>query len=223
MKGKACDIIQAGLAGGGWRNELPAPDGTRGGASSMAVAAVDVHRWTREEYERMATAAFFPPESRVELVEGVVYNMAPQSGAHTTGVHLMAEALRSAFPSCYLRIQSPLALGSRSEPEPDLAIVEGSPRDYRQAHPSTALLVVEVADQSLLHDRGRKLPIYAEAQIPEAWILNLRKRVIEVYREPVNGSYRVRMVLRAGDSISPVVLPESTRPEITLSVADLLP
>jgi Uma2 family endonuclease len=184
----------------------------------MSVAAVDVHRWTRQEYERMAGAGFFPPEARVELVEGVVYDMAPQSGAHTTGVHLMGEALRPLFPSCYLRVQSPLSLGGLSEPEPDLAIVEGSTRDYRDAHPTAALLVVEVADQSLRHDREHKLPIYAAAGIPEAWILNLRKKLLEVYREPRDGSYRVRMILRAGDSIAPLA-----RPDASLAVADLLP
>jgi len=184
----------------------------------MSVAAVEVYRWTRQEYERMAAAGFFPPEARVELVEGVVYTMPPQSGPHATGIHLMAEALRSAFPRRYLRIQSPLSLGAQSEPEPDLAVVEGSARDYVDAHPATALLVVEVADQSLRHDRGHKIPIYAAAGIPEAWILNLRKKLLEIYRQPEDGSYRVRMVLRAGDFISPV-----TCPEVSLPVVDLLP
>jgi Uma2 family endonuclease len=184
----------------------------------MALPDYDLHRWTRQDYERMADAGFFDPDAKVELIEGVVYDMSPQSGAHTAGVHLIADAIRPIFSGCYLRIQSPLALGDRSEPEPDLAVVEGGPRDYRQAHPTTALLVVEVADQSLLHDRKRKLPTYSAAGIQEAWSLNLRERALEVYRDPQSGGYRSRAVLRSGDQVSPVA-----RPDVSLAIADLLP
>ncbi len=166
----------------------------------------------------MAASGFFPPEARVELIDGLVYDMTPQSSGHTTSVHLAAEALRPAFPGSYLRVQSPLALGERSAPEPDVAVVAGSPRDYRDGHPSTALLVVEVADHSLLHDRQRKLPLYATAGIPEAWILNFKQKALEVYREPVDGLYCSRTVLRAGESVSPL-----TGPGISIAVADLLP
>jgi Uma2 family endonuclease len=184
----------------------------------MAVAAIDFHRWTREEYEQMADSGLFPPEAKVELIEGIVYDMTPQSSGHTTCVHLAAEAIRPAFPGSYLRIQSPLSLGERSAPEPDLAVVAGSPRDYRDSHPSTALLVVEVADHSLLHDRKRKLPLYAAAGIPETWILNLKQKALEVHRDPVDGVYRSRAVLRAGDSVTPLA-----GPGVSIAVADLLP
>ncbi|HEX4963188.1 MAG TPA: Uma2 family endonuclease [Thermoanaerobaculia bacterium] len=184
----------------------------------MSVAAIDFHRWTRQEYERLAEAGFFPPDSRVELVEGIVYDMAAQGVGHTTSTHLAAETLRPAFRDCYLRIQSPLALGPRSEPEPDIAIVPGKPRDYSTCHPTTALLVVEVADHSLLHDRRHKLPVYAAAGIPEAWILNLKRKVLEVYREPGKKGYTSTALLRAGDSVSPLA-----RPGVAIAVADLLP
>lgn len=184
----------------------------------MAVAAIDFHRWTRKEYEQMAASGFFPPEARVELIEGLVYDMTPQSSGHTTSVHLAAAALRPAFPDRYFRIQSPLALGERSAPEPDVAVVAGSPRDYRDDHPATALLVVEVADASLLHDRQRKLPLYASAGIPETWILNFRQKALEVYRDPADGVYRSRILLRAGDSVSPLA-----GSGLSIAVADLLP
>ena len=185
---------------------------------AMSVAAIDFHRWTRQEYERLAETGFFPPDAKVELLEGIVYDMTPQSGGHATCTHLAAEALRLAFPESYLRIQSPLALGERSEPEPDIAIVAGSPRDYSSFHPTTALLVVEVADHSLLHDRQRKLPLYAEAGIPEAWILNLKQKTLEIYRDPGERGYGSRTVLRTGDFVSPLA-----RPDVSIAVADLLP
>lgn len=185
----------------------------------MAVAEIQQHRWTREEYERMAEAGFFHPEVRVELIEGIVYDMAPQGSFHSTGVSLIAHALRSIFPTgCHLRVQMPLALGDLSEPEPDVAVVAGGPRDYTHAHPTTALLVVEVADQSLLHDQRMKVPIYALHEIPECWLLNLRNKTLEVFREPSGETYRTKLTLRAGDTVTPVA-----RPEAVIAVADLLP
>jgi len=184
----------------------------------MAVAANDVHRWKREEYERMAAQGFFPPEARVELVDGIVYDMAPQNSPHTTGLHLGLQFLSRAFPDCYVRVQSPLALDDDSEPEPDLAVAEGKIVDYAKSHPATALLVIEVSDQSLAHDRNRKIPLYARSGIPEAWLLNLKAKTLEVYRDPGMGAYRSRQILRAGATISPLA-----RPEAQIVVADLFP
>jgi len=188
----------------------------------MAVAKVepqaDLHRWSREAYHRMAAQGVFHPEARVELIEGIVYDMAPQNSLHSTGVSLAAEALRVAFPGSYIRIQMPLGFGEDSEPEPDVAVVPGSPRDYVNDHPSAALLVVEVADWSLLHDRRLKLPLYVAHGIPECWILNLREKVLEVYSEPAEGAYGTRRTLRAGDTVSPM-----SRPEVVVAVTDLMP
>jgi Uma2 family endonuclease len=187
----------------------------------MAVATVDTHRWTRQEYERLAAKGFFPPGKRVELVEGIIYDMAPQNSPHSTALHLSQEALRTLFPpgSGYaVRSQSPLALSDDSEPEPDLAVVSGSFRDYGDHHPTTALLVVEIADSSLFHDRKRKVPLYARFGIPEAWLLHLARQTLEVYRDPTDGGYQTRTVLRAGDSVSPLL-----RPDHSIRVTELLP
>jgi Uma2 family endonuclease len=177
---------------------------------AMALADIEAHRWTRREYERLAARGFFPPGKRVELIEGVIYDMSPQNSLHATAVRLANEALRVAFPPTAgfeIRSQLPLALSEDSEPEPDLAVVHGSIRDFRDDHPTTALLVVEVADSSLLHDRKRKLPLYARSGIPEAWLLNLVRRELEIYRDPVDGAYQTRIVLRVGDTVSPLGCP----------------
>lgn len=184
----------------------------------MAVASSDVHRLSREEYERLVSAGFFPPGTRIELIDGVLYDMAPQDSPHVTGLHLALRVLQTVFPRGYIRVQSPLALDDFSEPEPDLALVPGSIRDYQEDHPRAALLVVEVADSSLSHDRQRKIPLYARAGIPEAWILSMRRQELEVYRDPVAGEYRSRTVLRISDSVSPLA-----RPDMALPVADLFP
>jgi Uma2 family endonuclease len=187
----------------------------------MAIAAVEAHRWTREEYERLASSGGFPSDARMELIDGVIYDMAAQNSLHATGYRLVHEALRPLFPAASgydIRGQLPLALSEDSEPEPDLAVVLGSIRDFRDSHPTAAILVVEVADSSLLHDRKRKIPLYARAGIPEYWILNLARRTLEVYRDPQEAAYCSRIVLRAGDTISPVA-----RHEVSLKIDDLLP
>lgn len=182
----------------------------------MAVAETEQHRWTRKDYERLVDSGVFAPGSKVELVEGVIYDMPAQGSLHTTGVSLTLRVLSRVFPN--VRAQMPLALGLDSEPEPDVAAVTGDVRDYTYSHPTTALLVVEVADKSLRHDRQRKLPLYARSGIPEAWILNLRERTLEVYREPSEGLYRSRVALADEDTVAPLA-----RPDAVIPVSDLMP
>jgi Uma2 family endonuclease len=116
---------------------------------------------------------------------------------------------------------SALALDPASEPEPDIAIVSGSPRDYRDAHPSTALLIVEVADASLAFDRTVKASLYARAAIPEYWLLNLVDQLLEVHRNPgqsSGGRYALVERHQAGDRVAPLFLPDRF-----IAVAEVLP
>jgi Uma2 family endonuclease len=148
----------------------------------------------------MVGAGVFAPGARLELLEGEIINMTPQRSRHATAVRLVEDALRTAFGTGFdVRTQLPLSLGDFSEPEPDVAVVKGNPRDYRDAHPASAVLVVEVSETTLDYDRRRKLPIYARAGISEYWILDVESESLEVYREPTGDSYGQRQVLRAGD------------------------
>jgi Uma2 family endonuclease len=186
-----------------------------------AAPAIDVRRWTREEYESLVDQGFFGPEERLELVDGVIYEMTPQKSGHAAGVRLAHRELERIFPEGFdVRTQMPLALDPRSEPEPDLAVVAGSPRDYVQGHPTSAVLVVEVSDSTLQYDRKTKQPLYARAGILDSWILNLVDRCLEVYRSPDSrtGEYRTKLVLCSGDRISPL-----GRPESSIAIDDLLP
>jgi Uma2 family endonuclease len=185
----------------------------------MATAFADHRRWTREEYERLVEQGSFYPGERVELLDGAICEMTPQTSFHAAGVRFSHRALDPLFQEGFdIRSQMPLALGLDSEPEPDLAVVPGCPEDYVTAHPSTAVLVVEVADSSLLRDRKAKAKLYARAGVPDYWILNLAKWCLEVYRDPKNGTYASRTVLREGDGIAPLA-----RPEMAIPVARLLP
>ena len=184
----------------------------------MAVAN-QPRRWSRDQYDRMVETGILGPDERVELIHKEILTMSPQKSGHATGVQLAGDALRAMFGRGFVVCtQLLLALGGESEPEPDVAVVAGSPRDFRDAHPATALLIVEVAEASLEFDRGAKRSLYAGAGIREYWIVALQTRQLEVYREPSGSDYRERQVLRANDSVAPLA-----RPQLSLRVADLLP
>lgn len=152
-------------------------------------------RFTRSEYHRMAEAGLFEGR-RVELLEGEVIAMTPQGAAHASAVSRIVRALVSALgENASVRPQLPLALGDRSEPEPDVAVCNPEPRDYAARHPGPGdvLLVIEVADTSLGYDRGPKAAAYARAGVPLLWIVDLTARHVEVHGEPDSaGRYRRR-------------------------------
>ncbi|MEW5849150.1 MAG: Uma2 family endonuclease [Myxococcota bacterium] len=182
--------------------------------------------WTCDEYRRLAELGILDPEERVELLEGEIVMLAAQRPPHSTSVRLVEEALRKAFGAGWdVRSLLPLTLGKRSEPEADVAVVRGSIRDYAQAHPTTAALVVEVSDTTLRLDRSRKWSIYAKGAIPEYWIVNLVDRVVEVHRDPgplkgaqYGAGYTTRHIAGEDGTVSPLAAPESA-----IAVKDLLP
>ncbi len=185
----------------------------------MTAPTVQLYRWTREEFEQLASTGIFDPEEKLELLDGEIYQMTPQSSWHATCIRLVEEVLRGIYRRGYdVRVQMPLAIDVRSLPEPDVAVVRGRLRDYRDAHPRTALLVVEVADSSLTHDMTRKRPRYAQAGIPEYWIVNLSDYCLDVYHNPAGDDYEQHAVYRADESFAPI-----SHPNRSIAVADLLP
>lgn len=181
-------------------------------------------RWTREEYYALGETGIFDGQ-RIELIEGEIFEMAPQNSPHAEAVTLIAEALRHVFGLGYrIRTQVPLSLGTDSDPEPDIAVVEGIPHGFRDAHPTTALLVVEVSDSTLGFDQGRKAAVYAAAGIADYWILNLKARQLELYRRPLPSKtrrgfvYEERTLITADGAIAPLAAPDES-----IAVADLLP
>jgi Uma2 family endonuclease len=178
-------------------------------------------RITVERYMSLVDEGILAPEDRVELLEGVVVAMPPRNAPHDTTVNLVADALHAAVRGrAAVRVQCTLILGRRTAPEPDVAVVPGHNRDYANAHPKTALLVVEVADSTLAQDRLTKAAIYAAAGIPEYWIVNLRENLLEVRRhpDPSAARYRDARTIGPGARVSLVALPE-----VSIMVDDLLP
>jgi Uma2 family endonuclease len=183
-------------------------------------------RWTRLQYDRLIECGVFQPGDRIELIGGDLIVREPQRTLHATAIELALDTLRAAFgPGWRVRVQLPVALDEESEPEPDIAVVPGSPRDYLPRHPSSPVLILEAAESSLALDREIKGSLYARAQIADYWIVNLVDRVLEVYRDPVTAPaspygwrYALVTTLRAGDVVTPLAAPRSR-----VAVADLLP
>jgi len=185
----------------------------------MAEVNITPHRWSRREYDRMVESGVFAPGARLELLDGEIVDMTPQGSAHATVTQLVEEALRAAFgPGFSVRVQMPLAIDDSSEPEPDVAVVKGSPRDYLQDHPDSAMLVVEVADSTLSHDRERKKHVYARNAIPEYWIVDVGAGRVEVYRYPAGDDYASKATCTRGDRIQPLAARG-----VAVAVGDILP
>ena len=182
-------------------------------------------RWTLAEYYRLAEAGFFG-DRKVMLIDGEVVIMSPIGDPHARAVVFVLEAVRAAFGANHtFRPQSPLELGGRSDPEPDVAVIAGAPRSQPPGHPRAALLVVEVADTSLAYDTGAKASLYAAGGIADYWVVDLVHNRVHVFRDPQpdpvaphGADYLQRTTVLPGGTIAPLAAPNSP-----VAVADLLP
>jgi Uma2 family endonuclease len=186
---------------------------------------IPTRRWSRTEYDRLIALGIIQEDERLELLAGELVLRDRQSPGHAFSIEVLGEALRHAIGSgSHVCTLSPIALDSESEPEPDLSVVPGAIRDYRDDHPSQPTLLVEVADSSLAFDREHKGSLYARARLPEYWVVNLVDRVLEVYREPgldagapYGWAYRMLLTLGPDERATPL-----TAPSARILVADFL-
>jgi Uma2 family endonuclease len=135
--------------------------------------------FTVEQFHRLCEAV---PEQRLELIDGEVLEVIAKGTRHTAVVHQLARAIARLLDGqpearFELRIEAPLVLGDRQEPEPDLALVVFREDAYLNAHPGGAdtLLVIEVADSSLPFDLDRKYRLYADAGVPNYWVVDVQE------------------------------------------------
>ena len=166
--------------------------------------------FTVDEYYRMAEAGIFAEDDRVELIEGRVITMSPIGSRHAACVKRINHSLSDQVgQKALISVQDPIHLDDYSEPEPDLALLR--PRDdfYAQNHPtpSDVLLVVEVADTSVDYDRPIKVPLYAHAGIPAAWLVVLSSNTVEIYTRPVDGEYREIRTAQPGETLTVQSIP----------------
>jgi Uma2 family endonuclease len=171
-----------------------------------------LHRFTVEEYERLWHQGTFGDRARVELLDGEVFHTVPIGPRHANCVARLDALLhRRLADRAVVRVQSPAPLGDFSEPEPGLvALRPGFDRyDTRHPNPSDVLLLVEVSDTALAFDRSRKLPIYARAGVPEAWIVDIEGEAVEVHREPGPDGYQAVERHGRGARVAPLAFPDA--------------
>jgi len=168
------------------------------------------HRFTVDEYYRMAEAGVFKANPRVELIDGEIIDMAPMGTPHAAMTNQLQDVFQAAVHGLALvRVQLPLRLGPHSEPEPDLALVKPRADYYRGAHPTPddAFLVVEVADSSLKDDLDVMAPLYARHGVPEVWVLDVQALELHVFRSPVAGRYTEAIVVKSPEVRELAALP----------------
>ena len=194
---------------------------TKAPAPATPATGPERRKFTVAEYYRLAEAGILLPDERVQLIDGEIIVMPPIGPLHATTVGRWHRVFNQRIEGPYsIHSQSPIRIGDGSEPEPDVAIVRFREDDYSSAHPGPAdvLLVIEVSNTTLAFDREVKVNLYADAQIPETWLMNLPDDCIEGFTEPGPEGYARHVVYRRGDRIAPAALPD-----VEFAVDDLLP
>lgn len=177
--------------------------------------------WTAEEFQRVGDSGVWEGRRPV-LIGGVIWEQGMPNPTHSTSLSYAYEAVRAACPlGHFVRNQDSFDAGTRHDPLPDLAVVPGRIGDYAKAHPTEAVLVVEVSDTTLFFDRTTKAEVYAAAGIPVYWVIDVDGRVVHEFRDPAplppgGTAYRTHTEHKDGGTLAG---PSGA----AVAVADLLP
>jgi Uma2 family endonuclease len=180
--------------------------------------------WTRDEFVRLIELGFFRSQ-RVELIDGDIFEIPAPSKRRLAAIcivqHLLETALCGKMP---IRALGTIDLGLRSAPDADLALFANDDELYASGLPPIPELVIQVSDSTLAHDRGPKADLFARARIPEYWIVNLKERRVEVYRQPRHADdhspsmhYSHMQVFLGDEQVAPLAAPKAR-----IAVSDLL-
>ena len=168
----------------------------------------------------MGRADIFGNEARLELLEGEIYEMSPIGSPHAACVKFFNMLFNRLFNGKLLvGVQDPIRLNDFSEPQPDITLLSWRDDFYKSLHPTPAdvLLVIEVADSTVETDRSYKIPLYAQAGIAEAWLVNLPAEQVELYASPANDAYQITQTFKRGD-----VAQSHTIKDLAINVSDIL-
>ncbi|MEH2237324.1 Uma2 family endonuclease [Nostoc sp.] len=161
---------------------------------------VTTAKWTIDEYHRMIAAGILD-DRHMELLKGEIVEMSPEGEPHAYFSSEAGEYLIQLLGNrATVRPSKPITLPNNSEPEPDIAIVKRLGREYLEHHPypENIFWLIEYSDSSLDKDLQIKTKVYAEVDIPEYWVVNLRKRQVVVFRDPQDGEYTSKTTLTRG-------------------------
>jgi len=176
-------------------------------------------KFTRDIYHKMAELAIFQESDRLELIKGEIIEMSPVGTRHAACVNRLNQLLGKKLPSeTIISVQNPIVLTNNSEPQPDLVILKYRQDFYanQHPHPEDILLLIEVSDSSIDYDKNVKIPLYAENQISEVWLVNLNDNSVEIYQKPYRNYYQSIQKLSAINIIS-----LNNFPEVEIKISEL--
>jgi Uma2 family endonuclease len=179
------------------------------------MSPTKVKTWTVDDYHRMLETGILTEGDRVELLNGQIIEMNPQLPPHAATTQRAFRYLDRLLETvAYVRMQLPITLKPKSEPEPDIAVVRLDANEYGDRHPTAndIFLIIEVADSTLLSDRQQKKTIYAKAGISDYWILDVNTRQVYVFREPISDGYQQEIILSANTLLAPIAFPDISIP-----------
>lgn len=183
-------------------------------------AATAKSRCDLKKYHQMTAAGTLLVDGPVELIDGEVVKAFPISPRHAACVNGLGKALHSKLRDvAQINTRHPIVLNDFTEPQPDIVLLKPRKDRSASAHPESAevVLLIEIADSSIEYDRSVKLPLYARAEIPETWLVDLNQDVIESFSAPRDGHYRTSREFRRGEKIS-----SATVPSLTLAANEIL-
>ncbi|MFN6498249.1 MAG: Uma2 family endonuclease [Nostoc sp. DedQUE01] len=168
-------------------------------------------KFTVEQYQKMIESGILTQDDRVELIRGEIIDMSPIGTKHAACVKrlnkLLSQKLRDRV---LIAIQDPVKLNDNSQPQPDVALLK--PRDdfYATAHPQPQdiFLLVEVADSTIEYDREEKIPLYAEANIIEVWLVDIKEEIVEIYQQPTAAGYQLMQKFASSQTLSIPCFPD---------------
>lgn len=176
--------------------------------------------FTVDDYYKMIELGILPEDSRTQIIGGKLIEVMPIGSRHASVVEILNRFFIRNFEDEFLvRTQNPARLNDYDEPQPDLALVKFRKDFYRGHHPTAedVLLIIEVADSTLKFDRETKIPLYAAAEIPEIWLINIKRNLIIIHTKPINGEYQNSRIVRRKETLQ-----SETVPNISIEVDKIL-
>jgi len=185
----------------------------------MPISDMPLAQINTDTYHAMVSAGIFSEDDKIELINGYLIKKMSIGSKHGSTVTRLARLLiKQLDDQAVVTIQNPITINEFSEPEPDVVVAKPQDDFYADGHPTPKdiLLLIEVADTSLAFDRNAKIPLYAAADVPEAWLVDLIANEITVFRKPEGAVYRESEVFKSGQSI-----PLPGFAEASIAVSDL--
>jgi len=167
-------------------------------------------RFSVDDYYKMIDQGMVEDYEKCEIIDGELIKKMTIGDRHAAAVNWLTRFfITNVSENILVSIQNPLRLGDYDEPEPDIVLADLTKYDgKRHPRPAETILVIEVSDSTLKYDREIKIPLYAEAEIPEVWIVNLPNRIVEIHHQPSVGIYQFAKIFEQGETVTSFVLPD---------------